>query len=63
MENKFAVLVPVTNQVGCDTYKDTYVTIILSKKLNITEIMEKVHTIKSNATIEQLHFTEINEIN
>lgn len=61
MTDKFAVLIPITNQIGYDTFKDSYKTIIVSKKLNLDEIMEEVHKISKDAKIETLHFTEIIE--
>lgn len=61
MTDKFAVLIPTTNQIGYDTFKDSYKTIIVSKKLNLEEIMQEVHKISKDAKIETLHFTEIIE--
>lgn len=55
----FAVLIPITTQIGYDTYKDSYMTLILPKELTFEQIMEKVKNIKPNVEIEQLHFTKI----
>lgn len=55
----FAVLIPISTQVGFDTYRDSYKTLILSKKMNLIEIMEQVNKVKSNATVEEIYFTEL----
>jgi len=39
MENKFAVLIPICTQVGFDTYRDSYKTLILDKYYTIVDIM------------------------
>ena len=55
----FAVLIPISTQVGVDTWRDSYKTLILSKKMNLIEIMEQVNKVKSNATVEEIYFTEL----
>lgn len=59
MENKFAVLIPTTDQVGFDTFKDSYKTLLLDKSLNIVQIMEEVYKVSKGAKLETLYFTEI----
>lgn len=63
MENKFAVLIPITNQIGYDTFKDSYKTLIVSNKLNLEEILMEVYKISPGAKIETLHFTTISTPN
>lgn len=57
--NKFAVLIPITNQIGYDTFKDSYKTLIVDNSLNFEQILFEVRKINQNAKIETLHFTTI----
>ena len=59
MEDKFAVLIPITTQVGESTFKDSYKTLIVNKKLNLEEILFEVRKHSKDAKIETLHFTTI----
>lgn len=61
MENKFAVLIPKTTQIGIDTWRDSFTTLVLSKKLTFDEIMIEVRKVSKDEKLENIHFTEIVE--
>lgn len=59
MEDKFAVLIPQTTQIGIDTWHDSYSTLVVSNKLTFEEIVNEVRKISKTVKVENLHFTTI----
>jgi hypothetical protein len=56
---KFAVVIPTTEQIGMDTWRDSVKVLVLDTNLTFDQIVEEARKVSKGVKVEVLQFTNL----